>query len=1107
LGRSGFGKTHKIRQIIKKEVFEGNENIILLVPEQNSFENERILLESIGEKFYKNIQVLSFDRMINVALKDPRNSMLTGISCSKKFDEVGCKILMYRALNQVKNQLEIYKNQSDSTEFIDLMVLAKKELKSNGIDANILLGKSVLTKNLFLSKKMKDVGTILLCFESLASDISDPLDNLTAFYKLLLAKSIFSGHTILIDGFDFFTKQQLDVLELIMKQSKKCYVSLCLDHLHLKNSENISIFSPTIKTMKILSSIAQKINLKILNPIILSTPYRFKNNSLKTLEQNVFRENYKRANLNDNVTIYRAQDIYDECDFVARSIKKLVMEGDYKYKDFSIITRSVDEYKDVIGTTLDKYDIAFCMDSCENISDKPLVRLILLIFDMVHSNFSIDYVVEYIKMDAIGLSRESSLLLENYIFTWQIKGEDWLNDFKQNPRGFSSKLEDEEKKELFIVNQARKKIIGPLIEFSNSIKTSIEVRKISLAVYNFLIALKIPQALSTLTPKLPQDVRVRESSQAIKLWKMIMEIMDKMVTFLDKERVNSQQYVSLFRMAVCCSDMEFIPARLDEVKVGSIDKTRPEKSKVVFVVGAVSSRFPKDPEPVGIFSEKDRKNLASVGIFLRDFMKELLLFERFLAYKSLTCAREKIFTTFYAQDISGEKCCGSIIIEEICKSFENLKIIDFEEEDAEEKIWTKNKAFEFYAKHKKETPVSEVVYDILATDGKYLSKIKALENSQSNINLNFISVENSNRLFSTPLKLSATQIQQYNLCGFRYFCRYGILVKQKRCTKFGNLEYGNLLHFLMENIFSRYSIEQLNNDNKQSLLNKIWLLLIEYKDLKLGVKNFSSARFEFLFSRIQKFAYILIDSVLNEFLESNFKPIGCEVTLSSGFIDELNKPLLIKFDNEIVASVEGKIDRLDVLRRNKQNLIRVIDYKLSKKELDISDILNGLDMQMPIYLAAMTENLGENFFPSGMLYAQLKTQAIDISKNISHREITRKIKMNGLILKDLNKITTNRRSKRKIFNEVDLSDMNLIFKLVKRRILNITLKIQGGDFQINPVKKDKFQACDFCEYYAICRYNGGSNERIIKKLGEYDIDQVLRLFKSQDPNSSLSLKN
>ena len=63
LGRSGVGKTHKIRNLIKEKAENGQEKILLIVPEQYSFATEKAMLELIGEELYIKILIMRFRKL------------------------------------------------------------------------------------------------------------------------------------------------------------------------------------------------------------------------------------------------------------------------------------------------------------------------------------------------------------------------------------------------------------------------------------------------------------------------------------------------------------------------------------------------------------------------------------------------------------------------------------------------------------------------------------------------------------------------------------------------------------------------------------------------------------------------------------------------------------------------------------------------------------------------------------------------------------------------------------------------------------------------------------------------------------------------------------
>ena len=63
-GRAGFGKTHWVQQQLLKNATQ--QNAILLVPEQASFETERAM---VGLNLSHSVEVLSFSRLCDRVFK------------------------------------------------------------------------------------------------------------------------------------------------------------------------------------------------------------------------------------------------------------------------------------------------------------------------------------------------------------------------------------------------------------------------------------------------------------------------------------------------------------------------------------------------------------------------------------------------------------------------------------------------------------------------------------------------------------------------------------------------------------------------------------------------------------------------------------------------------------------------------------------------------------------------------------------------------------------------------------------------------------------------------------------------------------------------------
>ena len=152
----------------------GEEKLLLLVPEQNSFENERAMLRLMGPKEAGRITVTSFTRMVDLVMRQ------TGGLAGRRLNDSGRSILMSLALSQVKEELVLYQKQSGSRELVELMLSALKEFKMCGIRPEDLKAAADRLEEGNLRKKIRETGLVMAAYEALVSQsYIDPLDDLT----------------------------------------------------------------------------------------------------------------------------------------------------------------------------------------------------------------------------------------------------------------------------------------------------------------------------------------------------------------------------------------------------------------------------------------------------------------------------------------------------------------------------------------------------------------------------------------------------------------------------------------------------------------------------------------------------------------------------------------------------------------------------------------------------------------------------------------------------------------------------------------------------------------------------------------------------------------
>ena len=133
LGRSGSSKTYYIRNKIKDLIESGNDKILLIVPEQNSFENEKAMLNLLKADKLSKLEVLSFTRLCDFVNKK------LFIADKPKLDDAGRAIFMSLAIENLRENLELYKKSVDNIEFIDILIKALSEFKMCSITNDVLL--------------------------------------------------------------------------------------------------------------------------------------------------------------------------------------------------------------------------------------------------------------------------------------------------------------------------------------------------------------------------------------------------------------------------------------------------------------------------------------------------------------------------------------------------------------------------------------------------------------------------------------------------------------------------------------------------------------------------------------------------------------------------------------------------------------------------------------------------------------------------------------------------------------------------------------------------------------------------------------------------------
>ena len=1077
LGKSGSGKSTETLKIAG-ELADSNLPVMLIVPDQSTFECEKTLLDVFGAKKAEKVLVFGFSRLCKYVFE------LTGNSADNVIDEGTRAVVMSLALEELTEKLRLLSSKG-SKSLVDVMLQTVSDLKKSSVTSDELRSASRLVDDETLKTKLNETALISDTFDALVSQsYIDPMDDLTRLDDILQKNNILRNYTIIFDGFSGFTMQQLKVVRSLMRDCAATYFTLTLDPLTDGSEE---VFATSQQTYKILKEYAKRDGVDIKAPIKLTDLHRFKNNELTLLEQNIFRTHLEPLEISpENICVYNAVDMYDECEYVARKIKGLVIEKGYLYSDISVICHDIDPYKGILSEILEKYEIPYFSDEHADIDVKPVIRLVNSIFRCIVFDFEREDVLALLKSGLTEFSVEEISLFENYLFVWNVSGSAFKNEFVQNPKGYSDGFSDYDREVLVKVENLRESVIEPLLLFKENAKdkNGLEISKL---FYALLEELKVPDALRRMYAEFESSDDKAVGAEQIRIWNMLMCVLDKTAAVIGTKAMTVKRYYELLSLQISAMQLSDIPRTVDCVTVTTAQRVRISKQKASFLIGCVDGIFPAIPHTAGIFSPFELKMLAMNKVEIGDDFAALNKLETFMAYSCMTSASEYLSVSFYLTDISGASYQPSEIVLQCKKVFKNIVAYDrFDFDAKKESMYALRPAFDAVAEMLgRGEKVPESLLEVFSQITEYSAKMDSLKNARDKVPFKINESQNAERLFGGNLSISASQLEKFNLCRFSYFCNYGLNVRERLKAEINPMQYGTIVHYILERFFREYSKEQYSVMDKDELSKIFSTYISEYAAAHFGEVQTKQNSFMHRIKLILENVLRLVKHTIDELTQSEFFVADCELKIG----EDVPSYTVVLPDGHKIA-VCGSVDRVDIMQKNGTTYLRVIDYKTGSKEFKLSDVLYGINLQMLLYLHSIEVSGSDRYgdiIPAGILYMPATVPYIssDSLKSIDKLpdELNKKLKMNGLLLKDTEIIHGMDKTDAATYIPVKikagepvsstslatLEEFGKIFQKVDMLIAEMGKNIYNGNIEARPLKGGH-DSCEYCPYDSVCAY-------------------------------------
>ena len=981
-----------------------------------------------------------------------------GGNSRKSLSKCGKAMIVYSILNAHKKD---FKFLGKSDENIDLAMRAVTELKKHGITPDKIKNEIDILDNEYLKTKLSDINLVYEEFENrISNSYIEETDLLTMLLNVIEESDLVKNSIIYIDEFAGFTYQEYQVLAKLAQIAKQVTITICIDNLNLKLDPDSDVFYSNKLTLEKIMRLAKDYDLKLEDAVELKEKYRFKNEELKYLEENLYNIKSTVFEKNvENIHLFLAKNQYSEIENVAQNIHDLVKNEGLRYRDISVITKNIDIYSSLIKTIFNKYDIPVFIDEKRDLNQNIIVQYFLALLEVIFKNFSNESIFGYIKSGFLDLDEDDIFKLENYCSKWGIKQNKWKKDFIYDM--------DSSKEEVENLNNIRKSIIDPLLELKENIKKEKTVKNITILIYNFMQKNNIEEKITQKIEELQQENLIDLANEYVESYKNIISILDEMILIFGDEKITVDKYFQIFKVGLKNSGLGKIPGTQDQVIVGDVERSRSHKVNTVFIIGINDGAFPSVNTVEGFLNDNDREILKQDDIELAKGTLENLYEENFNIYKAFTTAEKRLFLSYASSDTESKSLRPSMIIIKLKKMYPNLHedsdILEIQTED--------NNVYNFTPK----------------IDLEYIEK-----------------------LYGKRLMTSISKLEQYRRCPFSYYLQYGLKLKEKEELKIQSFNTGSFMHDVIDTFFEKAHEENISLPYFLEEEDKIKTAIDEIVESKLALsKNAiftATEKYKILVQRLKRIIAKALKYIIESLVYSDFEIAGTEVEF---------KPVIMKLDNGKEVEIRGKIDRIDTAKEENGKYVRIIDYKSSAKNIDLNEVYAGLQIQLLTYMDAVCKQ--EDLIPAGVLYFNLLEQMIKEKTRIDEEEIENKIrksfKMKGLIIADVQiikmhdntlesgsskyvpaAITSSQNINKKWTSGVSKEEFKILQDYIFKTIKEISKEILEGNIDIKPYNKKGRTQCKYCTYHSICGFNSKYENACYRYIDNKSNDDILKMI-------------
>jgi len=1082
LGPAGTGKTYRCLHEIaaKLRANPDGPDLILVAPKQATFQLERQLLNDFDLPGYTRLQILSFERLADYIITQLNAPALELLS------EEG-RVMVLRALLRENRKLKIFHAGATMSGFARQLSGELRELQRHQLTPmklQELAAKESLPQ--VLRRKLHDLGLLLEAYTNWLTDhrlrdVDCLLELAAQQLKTGLAKNALNIEGIWLDGFAEMTPQELELLTAIAPHCGELTLAFCLDRQQAKQTKSwLSIWSSINETFgRCHRAIASLPNAKVDVEDLLrnSAKNRFAQTETFGFLEEHWDNGAPSSKTADGIKLAVCPNPEAEATHAAREILAFVRAGN-RFRDCAVLLRSLDGYQDVIRRVFARYEIPNFLDRRESISHHALAELTRCALQMVASNWKHDDWFGALKTGLVSDDEEAIDRLENEALARGWKGEVWLS-----PLIMDGKVSA-------VTERFRLKLISPFLKLRDRLQSKlIDGEDLADALRTLWHDLKIEQQLQTW----------EHPEQNATVWQQMVSWLDDVELAFGKQKMELREWLPILEAGLSSLTIGVIPPALDQVVVGTIDRSRNPELKLALVLGLNEGVFPAPPKSARLLTETERDTLNREGFLFGRNTRELLGRERFFGYIACTRASERLVLTCSERDAQDATLNPSPFFARLQELFPALSINKIET-PAWEQAEHACELASILVTAPEPTRIQPLFqlpsFESLQKQLKFFGANEQIEDMPQRI------VE---AVYGKALRTSVSRLEKFAACAFRFFVDSGLGAEERRKFELDVRERGTFQHEVLYTFHQQLKDEKrtwhsITPTEARTRIGQIGNdLMPKFRDGLLMADAASRFSAQSMVTSLQEF----VAAIVGWMKQYEFEPQAVELRFDTkkGVLPFWEMPL---GDGHSLL-FGGAIDRVDLLpiAGTKKAYAVVMDYKSSGKKLEPLFMKHGLQLQLLAYLTVLrklpqaAELFGfEALVPAGVFYVNLRGESdpgksrdevLNDSDN-GQRAYRHSGRFDWSVIRHLDttgaEVGTQfnyRLTKSKDFNRTSKDPMlttefGQLLEDVEANLVRMGQEIYQGAIKPNPYQKGNDRACGNCEYQGVCRIDPWTHE-------------------------------